>query len=252
MLKKLLMSIMVVSSVMGESCWNSLEVADIGLSGLDDITKFSIKDVDDCKPVANATVYFLGKKFHTNQSGEISFPSPPEEVDGYIPLKIERDGYITLIQKVPVSFGTVWQKKFLLTKQIPIGSARFILSWGKKPRDLDLHLVSDDFHISYRNKSGALYKARLDRDATKGYGPETITLKKLNNAKTYRVLVHRYSKDGVLDKQVTLSVYKNNQIDNVIHIPNTITSRCVELALIHNNTIHYTIKPVDDAVCTRR
>ena len=251
MLKKIVLSLMVVGSVMGESCWSTLEVADIGFDELDDITKFSFKDVDDCKPIANATVLFLNKKFRTNENGEISFPSPPESIDGSIPIKIQKTGYITLTQNIPVSFGTVWQKKFLLTKEIPIKSARFILSWGKKPRDLDLHLVSDDFHISYRNKSGALHKAKLDRDATKGYGPETITLKELDKTKNYRVLVDRYSHDGVIDKQVTLSVYKNNGLDNVVHIPTSISKRCVELATIHNNQITYKIKPVDDTVCTK-
>jgi uncharacterized protein YfaP (DUF2135 family) len=150
------------------------------------------------------------------------------------------------------SVGTYWQNKFLLTKAIPINSARFILSWGNTPKDLDLHLISDDFHISYRNKSGALHKAKLNQDAMHGYGPETITLNKLDKSKNYKVYIYKYSSGGYIDHNTNLSVYKNNKLDKVITLNDNIQSRCIQVATIHNNQVKYDIKKVSQQICKGR
>ena len=63
---------------------------------------------------------------------------------------------------------------------LPAGDFRIVLNWGANPRDLDSHLRGPcASEVMYNNKvcqAGQL-KATLDRDATQGYGPETITIK---------------------------------------------------------------------------
>ncbi len=62
---------------------------------------------------------------------------------------------------------------------------RFVLSWGAAPRDLDAHIVGPtpaggEFHISYRTMRSYERRHFLDRDDTDGFGPETITLERLD------------------------------------------------------------------------
>ena len=138
-----------------------------------------------------------------------------------------------------------------MTEGLPIESARFVLAWGESPKDMDLHLISNDFHISYRNRSGDVNQANLDRDAMSGYGPETITLNRIQDDKTYQVYVHQYSYDSNIDRKVTLSVYTNNQLDRVVSMPETM-SRCILVATIQNGDVTYNLKPVDEKICKGR
>ena len=135
-----------------------------------------------------------------------------------------------------------------MTKELPLNSARFILAWGNRPADLDLHLKSDDFHISYRKTKSIPNKVKLDRDATQGYGPETITLDSLNKQNNYKVLVHRYSSTGSIDKKTNVSVYLNNKFDKVVYLENT-QARCIQIAEITNNKIVYENVEVDENEC---
>lgn len=74
---------------------------------------------------------------------------------------------------------------------------RFVVSWGRTPADLDAHVSGPtpgggEFHISYRNMKTWGRRHFLDRDDTDGYGPETITLEKLDPG-MYRFWIHNYS-----------------------------------------------------------
>ena len=77
------------------------------------------------------------------------------------------------------------------------GSARFILSWGKQPSDLDIHMLvpgvggASGCEVSWRNKD-CFGEARLDLDNTQGYGPETISLSRMRPGK-YIVFVNEYN-----------------------------------------------------------
>lgn len=235
------------------SCWDANQKAELEYAELEQSIKFSFKDAKSCEPISNASVYFSGINFKTDRFGEITVPIPPESLDLELPLVVKKNGYITLKQKVTAQIGSFWQNKFLVTKELPITSARFILSWDATPKDLDLHLKSDDFHISFRNKNGASFKAKLDRDSMKGYGPETITLNKLNKNKSYKVYVYKYSSDGELNHNINFSLYKNNELHRVITIPDNMpkNSRCVQLATIHDNKVIYDIKAVSKSYCKK-
>jgi hypothetical protein len=250
-MKKLLCLIGLVGSLYAQSCWNSWDKARIEEAELDGKIILSFKDAVTCEPISDANVTIAGENFQTDKKGELELPLPPDNIEVDVPLKVKKRGYIPLKQNIYVSVGTFWQKRFLMTEGMPINSARFVLAWGESPRDMDLHLISDDFHISYRNKSGDFNQANLDRDAMDGYGPETITLNHLQDNKTYQVYIHQYSHDSNIDRKVTLSVYTNNQLDRVVSMPETM-SRCILVATIQNGDVTYNLKEVNENICKGR
>jgi hypothetical protein len=84
-----------------------------------------------------------------------------------------------------------------LTSPLRLSQYRFVLSWGASPEDLDLHVAGPtpdgaEFHISYRAMRSYARRHFLDRDDTTAYGPETITLERLDPG-MYSVAVHNYS-----------------------------------------------------------
>jgi len=230
------------------SCWNTLEIAALANNDLNNRTYFSIKDSVTCKPVSYATFSIGTFSFKADKNGIVRIPRPPADMDNNLPIKIERDGYITANEKILVTLGSYWNNTFLMSKELPIHSARFVLSWGTKPLDLDLHLKSDNFHISFRNTKSIANRVKLDRDATKGYGPETITVKKLNKNSTYRVIVNRYSRSGSLNNKAQVRVYLNNKLDNIKRLRNT-RAKCVEIATIRDNKISYNYRELNDREC---
>jgi len=236
------------TSLFAQGCWSQLELSELEQRSLDDISTFSFKDSIDCTPLSKVRVNFLGKEFVSDENGTLIMPTPPEDFDSYVPIHISKKGYISSKQTVPVSLGNYWKRLYVMSKEMPLNSARFILSWGNKPKDLDLHLKSDDFHISYRKTRSIANKVKLDRDARQGYGPETITLTKLRSDKTYKVLIHRYSNEGNINQKTNLSTYINNTFDKVVYIPNT-HERCIQVAEIKNKKISYKTKIVDDSNC---
>jgi len=237
-----------VLNLSANSCWNTLEIASLAQSDLNNKTYFSIKDSVTCKPVANAIFSIGNISFKADRNGMVRIPLPPAGMDKNLPIKITRRGYITANEKLLVTLGSYWNNTFLMSKELPIHSARFVLSWDRKPSDLDLHLKSDHYHISYRNTKSIVNQVKLDRDATKGYGPETITVKKLNKHNTYRVIVHRFSRDGSINDKAQVRVYLNNKLDNVKRLKNT-KARCVEIATIRDNKISYKYRELKDKEC---
>lgn len=237
-----------ILNVSANSCWNTLDIASLADSDLNGKTYFSIKDSVTCKPVANATFSIGNISFKADKNGLVQIPLPPENMDRVLPIKIERRGYITANEKLLVTLGSYWNNTFLMSKKLPIHSARFVLSWDAKPADLDLHLKSDTYHISFRDTKSIKNKVKLDRDARKGYGAETITVKKLDKHNTYRVIVYKYSKDGSLNSKAQVRVYLNNKLDNVKRLRST-KARCVQIATIRDNKISYNYKELKDKEC---
>ena len=233
-------------NVYAGGCWDLKEKEDLEFLELDGKMVFSFKDAVTCEPIEGATVIFGPKKMTTDFQGRVSLPVKLFEKlnDAVIPLKVEKDGYIALKTTVRVMAGTVWDKFFLLTKKLPLNSARFVLSWGEKPRDLDLHLVGSDFHISYRNMKSYANQAELDRDDTNGYGPETITLQRIEASKRYVLYVHNYSNDAKINQKARVYIYLNNRLDRVITLPQT-SKRIVKVLEIYNKEASYINQPCD-------
>jgi len=248
MLKKTLLTLLFTLSLNANSCWTSQEVASFAQDEFSDYARFSIKDAVTCEPLNGALVKLGENVYKTDKKGQIKVPLPDSSVDKRVSIKMRKKGYIAADEKVMTVFGSYWNNLFLMTKDMPLKDTRIVLSWGSTPQDLDLHLISDNAHISYRHKKSISGLAKLDRDARSGYGPETITATDLNKDATYRVVIYKYTSGGNINDKGQVRVYANSKLNNVVTLPNT-QSRCIEVATINNNKITYKTKILEDSIC---
>jgi hypothetical protein len=221
-------------------CWDVQEISSFSFKELDGATVFSFKDAVTCAAISDVVVEIANHSFKTDVNGYVVLPNRYVEsvMDGSLHMTAKKNGYCTFQKNVRVMVGTIKDKRFLMSKRLPIGKARFVLQWGKKPRDLDLHLVGNDFHISYRNMRTVAQKAMLDIDDVDSYGPETITLDKIIGSHRYDVYVHNYSGESRIDDQAYVSIYKDNQLDNIVTLPHA-QKRYVKILEIRNHNVHY-------------
>lgn len=247
MIKKIILTCMLALSAHSDSCWSKAEVASFAQDEFDEIARFSIKDAVTCQPISNAKLTIASKTYTADKDGIVTLALPDDDIDQEIPITIKKAGYIQADENVMTLFGSYWNNLFLMSKDLPLNSARFALTWGNYPDDLDINLKSDTFHISYRKTRSIKNRVKLDRDSRKGYGPETITVDKLDKNNNYRVIVNRYSA-GSIDKKTKVRVYLNNKLDRVVKIPET-TTRCIQVATINNNKIEYKFENLKDEEC---
>lgn len=177
-------------------------------SGLLDLQFFDALSGD---PIPGATVTFRGESVTTNERGLAKFPYPavPDSADVVLDAVFQKAGasvargerrpeaergYVTSKVLLHFMVGTLWNNRFSISPRLEPGKLRIVVDWGDSPADLDAHLVkAGDYHISFRDLRNYRELARLDRDATSGFGPETITVDKLDGAGSYTYLVHDYS-----------------------------------------------------------
>ena len=94
--------------------------------------------------------------------------------------------------------GTLFNNRFSISPALSPERLRVVLDWGSSPADLDAHLLKhkrgkERFHISYRYKKSWRDVARLDRDDTDGFGPETITVDRVDARGEYTFVVDDYT-----------------------------------------------------------
>ena len=94
----------------------------------------------------------------------------------------------------------MFEKKlnFPLSPILLPGHARFVLTWGSQPKDLDIYLLAPHHdpaqpacEVNWRNKQCTSGAVRLDRDDTQGHGPETISLESFNEG-SYIIRIDEY------------------------------------------------------------
>ena len=227
------------------SCWDDRERHDVeGFSEMEGTIVFSFKDAVSCEPIRGAEVVLaLPDRERTVTTGAKGYIVMPERIvdamgEGIIGIRLKKDGYIPLETSISVQAGTIRSKRYLVSKDLPPESYRFVLQWDEKPADLDLHLLKDDtLHISYRHMRSIPDLARLDRDDMDGLGPETLTLDRVDAASTYRIFVHNYSGEVPMAGGC-VSVYAENRLDRVIPLPET-KGRTVDILLIEGGKIRW-------------
>ena len=159
----------------------------------------------------------------TGASGEFILKLPA----GYYTIEAKRAGYAPLYLNVVAVGGHVMKmQNGSISPAINKGQIRIVLSWGKRPYDLDAHLTTPrihgrSYHIYYQkrgNKRAAPY-VDLDVDDTSSYGPETITIYR-SEPGTYTYFVHNYSKrPDIKVSQARVQVYGSTGLIKEFHIP---------------------------------
>lgn len=226
------------------SCWSLKERAEIdGYAELDNVLILSFKDAVSCKPLAGAMVTIGDTAFETDARGYVTLDMDfGEAMEASAPLKVSLNGYITLETGLIMEAGTVLNRRQLLSPALPVGTYRFVLQWNETPKDLDLHLQGPDFHVSYQNMKNAPNRARLDRDALQGYGPETITLDKVSADARYWLWAHNYSGDAGFSGAEQLFVYGDGRLLRELRLVST-AQRTVHLLDIHQSKVAYLNQP---------
>lgn len=173
---------------------------------------------------ANVTVGDLGE-YQTDAEGKIRFPAPEE--DGILLVHFECPKFITSDFKIEIIAGTIWFNRISVSPTLDLTYVRIVLDWEQSPGDLDAHFVKDNaYHISFRNtqvlSDGT---AGLDRDDMDGYGPETITVKNVDDLGLYEFLVHDYTDradpaaTGLSNSKATVRVYGEGRLLYEFQVP---------------------------------
>jgi len=179
----------------------------------------------DRKPIPGGSVEIPNVgTLTTNNSGKIVFQQIP---DGTYTLVFSKEGFITTNVDFRVVLGTVDFNWFNISPRLPDKDYRIVLEWAEKPEDLDLHFQkSNGYHISFTNmKRAEDGNAVLDRDDRQGYGPETITIGKIDPNATYKCWVHDWSnqrspQSTAMSKQgAVVRVYSQNSLLQTFRIP---------------------------------
>ncbi len=180
----------------------------------------------DGNPIEGAKVEIEGiGNFETDFEGKLKFPKTEE--DGKLPVHFRCDGFIPTDFNAEVVAGTIFNNRISISPVMNIEYLRIILDWGRRPNDLDAHFVKEgDYHISYRNmKVSNDGIGKLDRDDTDSFGPETITIKKIDPDADYEFFVHDYSNrtnenSAKLSKShATVKVYGDGRLLEYFQIP---------------------------------
>jgi hypothetical protein len=231
------------SLTFAQGCWTAKEKSEIeGFSELDGKLILSLKDAVNCQPVVNASVVIEGKTYQSDHTGNVELTDIGFDfMSENMAMVISQKKYATFKGNLRFEAGTVIKRRFLLSKKMDIGNWRFVLSWSKKPKDLDLHLKSDDFHVSYRNKKGSNV-AKLDRDALNGHGPETITLTKTKIEKKYQLYVNNFSARDFFNSYASVDVYQGSSLMHSLRLPNT-SKRNVLVGEIVNHQFVPSVRP---------
>lgn len=195
---------------------------------LDKLFTLRFYDAVNGNPIPGATVTFEGREGSTNGEGAVRFPFPddlpPGEQTRY--GLFERDGYVRA--KVPIKFqvGTLFFNRFSVSPMIPIGYVRVVVDWDKSPADLDAHFKKDgDYHISFRKTKNYKELAWLDRDDRDGWGPETITVKKLSARSKYSYYLHNWTdqnkknSDTLAKSKARVHVYSRKGLLRTFSVP---------------------------------
>lgn len=172
---------------------------------------------------ATVTVEDLGD-FNTDEKGRVRFPITD---DGILKIHFEAEGFIDSDFKTEVIAGTLFFNRFSVSPKLDLKDVRIVLDWSESPKDLDAHFMKDGgYHISYRHtKILADGSGELDRDDMDGYGPETITVRDIDDLAEYNYLVHDYTNKGnsgsgsLSGSKAHVSVYGEGKLLYTFQVP---------------------------------
>lgn len=155
----------------------------------------------------------------TGSDGEYSFAMDR----GYYTVEFVREGYgiyhvnVATTQRFNFDSRRCDGLMNPVTSEVTSDQYRIVLTWGERPSDLDSHLVGPapereggSFHVYYPwdNKSyerDGETLVRLDVDDTTSYGPETVTIYRVDPNVTYYYSVYNFSSGGTENSDMSRS-----------------------------------------------
>ena len=162
--------------------------------------------------------------YTTDRHGIISFP---EQEDGFYTLEFSRQGFITSDIEFEVKLNNVFDNYIPVSPVMRGDYLRIVLTWGDRPKDLDLHLVKEGaYHISFwhmRNAGDG--SVTLDHDVRSGFGPETITIMETDLRAVYSLYVHDWTNGSKPNSTelsrsgATVRVYGRNGLLHTFRVP---------------------------------
>ncbi|PJA95700.1 MAG: hypothetical protein CO129_10390 [Ignavibacteriales bacterium CG_4_9_14_3_um_filter_34_10] len=198
-----------------------MESGELVLRFFDAITGNSVAD-------GNVEIQTMGE-FTTDFEGRILFI--PTEENAVLRIRFSHPKYITSQFDIEIMAGALFFNRFSVSPKMPLGSLRVVIDWSDKPSDLDAHFVKvNNYHISYRNKKVSEDGiAKLDRDDTDGFGPETITTKNIDKNSVYYFYVtdftnlHNSNSVQLSKSKCNVKIYgRDNELLNVLKVPENI------------------------------
>ncbi len=169
--------------------------ADDAFAALNEELTLRFFDAVTGKPIPGANVTFEGEKKRTDGEGAVTFDEPDDlgDDDKRIAL-FEHPKYVRAAAQVHFMMGKIFFNRYSISPALPPGRIRIVLDWDAAPRDLDAHLDRKGvYHLSFRQKKNYKDIAWLDRDDQDGFGPETVTVEKLDPKGRYSYYVHDYT-----------------------------------------------------------
>lgn len=178
------------------------------------------------EPIAGADVSISGiGEFKSDEEGKVLFPVP--EDDGFLSVHFECAKFITSDFKVEVIAQTLFFNRFSISPMLDLKHLRIVLDWDSEPRDLDAHFMKKNgYHISFRHtKILSDGSGELDRDDMDGFGPETITIRNIDDLASYTYAVHDYSNKAngsstyLSKSKATVKVFGEGKLLYVFEVP---------------------------------
>jgi len=175
-------------------------------------------------PHATVEVKDIGT-YRTNAEGIMAFA--PDQLNATYRVTFKAEEYITSEFSVEVQAGTIIMNRYSISPELGVRQLRVVVDWGKNPPDIDAHLVKEGgYHISFRNMHAASDgSALLDRDATNGFGPETITVLDVSSTDRYEYYIHNFSdKENVRSSRLSeshamIKIFGEGKLMRVIEVP---------------------------------
>ncbi len=184
----------------------------------------NIRDATNNKPISGATIkIFQGPELIGNslsdEFGRYSFYGIP---DGVYSIETVKTGYIDNSDSININTDNRFTNIILSPKSGDI-DFRVVLEWGKSPLDLDSHLKKDNKNVwfGYIGNKGSTPFAFLDIDDVNGYGPETITIYKLNND-TCKFYVKNFTETpDITTSKAVITLYTGSGFLRRYRLPNS-------------------------------
>jgi hypothetical protein len=184
-------------------------------------------DAKTGNPVSDASITIGNSpEYSSDLLGRVIFDRLP---NGNHTFKFSKDGYVSADYEINIKKGSIYFNRFSVCPISENGVTRIILDWDKAPADLDLRLVRENYyHVSYLITKVGDGSAQLDRDDKNGYGPETITLSKIDKKAIYSCYVLDFTNQAsnnsriFMNSKAQIRIYSNNKLTHTVPISKSI------------------------------